>query len=166
MMRAGLSLAEKVGNAEEIAGCLINLGSFEGEHGNLATAIAHTERAIDEFERINNASGRAWGYSNLAFALARAGEYGKASERAEQSLAFSRAIGHSVTVAETLDTMSYIALMTGSLEHAGSLAEEAAAVFLELGMPPKARDAMARAADAWEQSGNAERARTALARAR
>ena len=70
-LRRGLELAERVGSAEEIGGCLINLGWAEYQRGELAVAIEHDRRAIEEFERIGHGSGRARGYANLADKLAR-----------------------------------------------------------------------------------------------
>jgi adenylate cyclase len=164
-LQEGLALAEKVGSTEELGGCLINLGMVELERGDAPAAIALTERAVEEFERVDHGSGRAWGYSNLAWALASAGTFEGAGSRAEQSLAFSRSIGHTITIAESLDTMAYIALETGDCSRAADAAEEAAGVFLEMGMQPKAQEALQRAADAWERQGESERARTTRERA-
>jgi tetratricopeptide (TPR) repeat protein len=165
-LQEGLALAEKVGSAEELGGCLINLGMVELERGDAPTAISLTERAVEEFERVDHGSGRAWGYSNLAWALASSGAFEEAGSRAEQSLAFSQGIGHTITVAESLDTMAYIALETGDVSRAAATAEEAAGVFLEMGMQPKAQEALQRAADAWDRQGEGERARTMRERAR
>jgi tetratricopeptide (TPR) repeat protein len=52
-LRRGLALAERVGSAEEIGACLINLGLAEKEHGELAAAVACDRRAIEEFEGNN-----------------------------------------------------------------------------------------------------------------
>jgi tetratricopeptide (TPR) repeat protein len=164
-LEEGLKLADKVGSAEEIGGCLINLGLVELERGDAAKAVAITRRAIDEFERLDHGSGRAWGYSNLAWALANTGDFEEALRCADDSLTFSRSSGHEITVAETLDTIAYIALKMGDGERAAGAAEDAASAFLKMGMQPKAREALRRAAEAWELHGDDERARTTRARA-
>ncbi len=69
-LERGLELAERVGNVEEIGGCLINLGLAQLALGAFSEATAYNERAIVEFERIGHGSGRALGYSNLAWVLA------------------------------------------------------------------------------------------------
>jgi class 3 adenylate cyclase/tetratricopeptide (TPR) repeat protein len=166
ILRQGLAQAEKIGSAEEMGGCLLNLGLVELERGDYAAAEAANRRAIDEFERTRNGSGRAAGYSNLAWTLAHAGDYDQALEYCRQSMEYARAIGHTMTVAETLDTMSFIGLRTGAYGDAAVHAEDAASIFLELRMPPKAAEALGRAAEAWEKEGNEERARISLARAR
>lgn len=164
-LHEGLALAERVGSAEELGGCLINLGMVELERGNSRAAIALTRRAIEEFERVDHGSGRAFGYSNLAWACAIAADFDEAMKHAEDSLAYSKAISHPLTVADTLDTMAYILLATGEIARAGQTAEEAAALFIEMGMQPKAREALQRAAQAWDEQGDGERARATRARA-
>jgi tetratricopeptide (TPR) repeat protein len=149
-----------------MGGCLLNLGLVELERGNYDAAEAANRRAIDEFERTQNGSGRAAGYSNLAWTLAHAGDYDRALEYCRQSMDFAREIGHRMTVAETHDTMAFIGLRTRSYAEAAAHAEDAAAIFLELRMPPKAAEALGRAAEAWENEGDEERARATLARAR
>jgi adenylate cyclase len=164
-LQEGLTLAERVGSAEEVGGCLINLGMMQLERGDAAAAIALNQRAIEEFERLDHGSGRAWGYSNLAWAHANAREFDEASRHADHSLAFSQEIGHTITIAETLDTIAYIALETGDTTRAAAAAEEAARVFLEMGMHPKAGEALQRAAEAWKRQGDEERAHETLTRA-
>jgi len=157
-LREGLRLAERVGNIEEIGGCLINLGMVELSRGLHDAAADCNRRAIEEFERVGHGSGRAWGYSNLAWTLANAGRFDEALDECRLSLELSHAMGHTVTVAETLDTMAYVALRTGKLLEAAEHAAEAAALFVEIGSPPKAAEALERAAEAWARQGDAERA--------
>src|SRR5207244_5861021 len=115
---------ERIGSAEEMGGCLLNLGLVELERGDYVAAEAANRRAIDEFERTRNGSGRAAGYSNLAWTLAHAGDYGKALEYCRRGMDFAREIGHTMTVAETLDTMAFIVLRTGAYSEAAAHAEE------------------------------------------
>ena len=70
-----------------LGSCLINLGLTEVERGAYAEAIECNRRAIDEFERIGHASGRAIGHSNLAWALAQAGRYEEARSAIRKALA-------------------------------------------------------------------------------
>ena len=165
-LELGLELAERVGNVEEIGGCLINLGLAHLAQGSFAQAIACNERAIAEFERIGHGAGRAIGYSNLAWALANSGDYDEAERYCEQAIELARSIGHLLVAAETTDTMAFIRLRRGSAEDAGMRAEEAANLFLELGASPKAAQSLELAASAWEASGDEARARETRSRAR
>jgi tetratricopeptide (TPR) repeat protein len=155
-----------VGNAEEIAGCLLNLASVEYERGSLEDAIVHARRAIEEFERIGHGSGRARGYANLAYHLMLAGEYAEAERWCDWTLDLSRAIGHSVTVADAIDTMAAIELGRGNFAVGAERAEEAAALYLEIGSPRSAAQSLALARRGWEEASDELRARDADARAR
>ena len=135
-LRRGLALAERVGSAEEIGACLINLGLAEMERGELAEAVACDRRAIEEFERIGHGTGRATGYANLAEKLALQGDYEEALEQCAKALELSRAIGNSVTVADALRTASRIRLEQGEFADAAAQAEEAAKLFGEMGNHP------------------------------
>ena len=61
--------------------------------GRNGESIECDRRAIAEFERVGHGSGRAIGYSNLAFKLAAAGRYDEAVEECEQAEQISRKIG-------------------------------------------------------------------------
>lgn len=165
-LREGLDAAERAGNVEELGGCLINLGLVELERGALEQAVAYNRQAIEEFERIRHGSGRATAYANLAWTLANAGDYDEALEACRRALEHSRSISHPLTLAENLDTMAFIHLRRGEFAAAAARAEEAAELFLELRTPPKAAEALERAAEAFRQAGDEQRARQVGARAR
>jgi adenylate cyclase len=165
-LRRGLKVAERVGSAEEIGGCLINLGLAEYQRGALADAIAHDRRAVEEFERIGHGSGRARGYSNLAYKLAQAGEFEEALAWCDKAIDLSRAIGHSMTIADVQDTVAFIRLKREDYAGAVAKAEEAASLFLDMGAAPQAAQSLEIAADALEQQGEEERARSVRERAR
>jgi tetratricopeptide (TPR) repeat protein len=165
-LRRGLALAERVGSAEEIGACLINLGLAEMERGELAEAIACDRRAIDEFERIGHGTGRAISYANLAEKLALQKDYDEALEQCAKALELSRAIGNSVTVADALRTASRIRLEQGEFADAAAQAEEAAKLFGEMGITRWEAESLELAADALEQNGEGERADTLRAEAR
>jgi adenylate cyclase len=142
-LRRGLSIAERVGNVEEIGGCLINLGLVELELGNVAEAIELDRRAIDEFERIGHGSGRTIAYGNLAEKLAAAGELDEALRYAELARAVATEIGHARTVADVQRTMARILLRQGRPAEAAQRAEAAAEAFHAMGAEAEAEDALA-----------------------
>jgi ATP/maltotriose-dependent transcriptional regulator MalT len=84
----------------------------------------------------------------------------------EKALDLSRSIGHSITVADVYDTMAFIRLQRGDFADAAARAEEAVALYIEMGAAPQAARTLQIAATAWEQQGDDERARDARSRAR
>jgi adenylate cyclase len=165
-LRRGLELAERVGSVEEVGGCLINIGVVEEQRGAFAEAMECDRRAIGEFERVGHASGRARGYANLAYHLMLAGDYDEAERWCQRTLDFSRDIGHSVTVADAMDTVAAIELRRGHFAKAAEQAEEAARLYLQMGSPLSAAQSLELARTAWERAGEEQRARTTDERAR
>src|SRR5439155_6302520 len=121
---------------------------------------------IDLFERVGHGSGRAIGYAKLAEKLTAKGDLDEALLTAEHALELARAIGLAYTIADVTKTIATIKLEEGELEPAGSRAEEAAALFADVGALTAASDALGVAARAWERAGEAERATEVSARAR
>ena len=165
-LERGLELAERVGNVEELGGCLINLGLAKLAQRDYDAAVVCNERAIAEFERIGHGSGRALGYSNLAWVLANKGDYDDAERYCALAIEVAEAIGHRLVVAETTDTMAFIGLRRGTPGEAAARAEEAARLFLELGASPKAAQSLELAAKAWDAAKEVGRARETRSRAR
>jgi class 3 adenylate cyclase/tetratricopeptide (TPR) repeat protein len=164
-IRRGLELAERIGSAEEIGGCLINLGLVELSLGNLDAALSCNARAIEAFEAIHHGSGRATAYSNQGWALANVGRYDEALDACAKALDVARSIGNKVTIAQTLDTIAFVALRQGDFVEATAQAEDAARLFLEMKMLSEAQEALGRAAEAWENTGENERALAVRTRA-
>jgi adenylate cyclase len=165
-LRRGLELARRTGSVEEIGGCLINLGILEFDRGAVEEAIECDRLAIEEFERVGHGSGRTTGYANLAHKLAHADRLDEAEVWATRALELAQRIGHAVSCADATDTLAAIYMRQGRFEEAGERAEEAAALYLEIGMGEPARTALAVAADAWEEAGERDRARSLSERAR
>jgi tetratricopeptide (TPR) repeat protein len=165
-LRRGLEIAERIGSTEEVGGCLINLGLVELSLGNVDAALSCNERAIETFEAIGHGSGRATAYSNQGWTLANAGRYEEALEACAKALELARSIGNKVTVAQTVDTVAFVALKRQDFSEAASRAEEAARLFLEMKMRAEAQEALDRAAEAWENDGDDERALAVRTRAR
>lgn len=166
VLQRGLALARRVGNSEEIGGCLINLGGVEMRRGELRDAIACDRQAIEEFERTGHGAGRASAYGNLAEKLARAGEYEEAGRYCKKALDLALSIGHPLAVADTFSTMATIYLGQGKFTEAAVQAETSANRFLEAGALPYAATAFALAADALDKGGAQDRATELRARSR
>src|SRR5205085_4586484 len=127
-LRAGLELAERTGNVEEVGGCLINLGIVEFERGELDNAIDYDLQAIEEFERVGHGSGRTTGYANVAHKLAHAGRVDEAELWCTRALDLAERIGHGVSRADATDTLAAIYLRQDRFAEAGKRAEEAASL--------------------------------------
>jgi len=141
-LQRGLAAAERVGNVEEIAGCLLNLGMVELELGRVEEAIELDRRAAAEFERIQHGSGRAIAYGNLAEKLLNAGAPDEALAEASRALALAEEIGHTPTVADVQRTMARILLRQGRDAEAAERAEAAAQAFRAMGAEAEAEDAL------------------------
>jgi adenylate cyclase len=165
-LERGLELAERVGSAEEVAACLLNLALVAKSAEAFADAKTFERKAIEEFERAGNATGRAQAYANLADTLERAGELDEALETVRRAQEFAREIGYPHAIAATANTLACIELKREQFADAGATAEEAAALYLELGSDPVAGEMLRLAADAWHKAGEQTRARACTARAR
>jgi adenylate cyclase len=165
-LERGLELAERIGNIEEIGGCLINLGIVNMHRKMLAEATSSLRRAIDEFERVGHGAGRALGYATLAETLVHSGELDDALEYSQKALELARSIKHPLATADAIQAIAAIRLRQGDFDEAAARAEEAAALFLDVDAAPLASDALAIAAEAWEKAGERERAGETSARAR
>jgi tetratricopeptide (TPR) repeat protein len=162
-LREGLELSERVGNVEELAGCLINLGMVEHQRGNLDEAIACDLRAIAEFERIGHGAGRAIGYSNLSEKLMDRGDLDEALRSSQTAFEIARQIDHTPSMADALQTMAAIYMKRGEFLIAAERAEEAVEINLSVGATRYAAEALEVAASAWEKAGRTaegEKART------
>jgi adenylate cyclase len=162
----GLELAERIGNIEEIGGCLLNLGIVNMHRELIAEATSSLRRAIEEFERVGHAGGRALGYATLAETLVHAGKLDEALVNAQKALELARSIKHPLATADAIQAIAAIRLGQGNFDEAAARAEEAAALFLDVDAAPLASDALAIAAEAWEKAGERERADETSARAR
>jgi class 3 adenylate cyclase/predicted ATPase len=165
-LRQGLSLAERMGNVEEIGGCLLNLGIVEAARARREDALGCFRRAVDEFEAIGHASGRALAYNNLAYMLTLCEEYDEALPYCDRALEIARSIGNSFATAVAYDTMASIALARGDYDEAIVRGEEAAAIHLELGGLADAAQALEVAGAASEKAGDVLRARSLREQAR
>lgn len=139
-LHRGLDAAERVGNVEEIGGCLMNLGLVDLKRGNIDSAVRFTRRALEEFERVGHASGRAIGYANLAFMLTELGDYDEAEACARRAMAIAQMLGNSLTHADGLQALTKIHLRRGEFSQASVAARDAIALFEVMGATQEAAD--------------------------
>ena len=164
-LREGIALGERMGNAEELAACLLNLGMVLSRRGEVDAAIDCDVQAIQELERMGHETGRVNGYVNLASTLARGGRLREALAASERALEAARRLGDRFYIADSYVTQATVHLAQGDPGTAAPLAEEAARLFEQIGAGPPARDALALAARAWDEHGQALHADAARKRA-
>ncbi len=164
-LREGIELGERMGNAEELAACLLNLGMVLSRRGEVDAAVDCDIRAIQELERMGHETGRVNGYANLASALARGGRHAEALAASERALEAARRLGDQFYVADSYLTQAIVHLAQSDPGVAAPLAEEAARIFEQLGAGPPARDALILAARAWDEDGQTSRGDEARKRA-
>ena len=130
-LERGLELAERTGLAEEIGGCLVNLGIVNGARGDHRIAVRCYERAAVTFERTDNRAGQAVAWVNHAYELFMLGDAAEARELGR------RAVG----LAEDDPVARYRLLIAESVgDRVTALAEAQAAVaeFERAAMPEAA----------------------------
>ena len=164
-LQRGLEIARKTGNAEEIGGCLINLGLVEQERGDLEAGADYDRQAIEEFEKIGLSSGQAIAHSNLAEKLVLLGAVEDAIAHATRARELAQSIGLMLIVADVTKTMALLKLEQGDDLGAAAEAENAASIYASIEAIPAAADALALAATAFERGGQTEKARAVTARA-
>ena len=164
-LKRGIELAERIGAAQELGACLINLGLVELKRGALDEAIACDERAVANYDRIGFATGQAFGYGNLAEKLLVAGRHMEALDTAAKALELARSIGDLETVADVTKTVAAARRVQGHLSEAAETAEESAELYLQIGAIPTAVEALEMAAEFHAEAGDEERARASSARA-
>ena len=164
-LRRGIELAEKIGAAQELGACLINLGLVELKRGSLDDAIACDERAVANYDRIGFATGQAFGNGNLAEKLLLAGRHMEALDTAAKALDLARSIGDLETVADVTKTVAAVRHVQGHISEAAATAEESAELYLQIGAIPTAVEALEMVAEFHTEAGDEKRARASSARA-
>ncbi len=157
-LRSGLEAAERVGNVEEIGGCLINLGLVEFERQAFEPAIDYTRRAIVEFDRIGHVSGRTIAYANLAEFLMRAGQDDEALQWGERAAAMARNAGIELTLGDVLLVLTQLRLRRNEPAAAAQHAKEAISVLERIDAGPllsRARELARAASDQAATAGHA-----------
>jgi class 3 adenylate cyclase/tetratricopeptide (TPR) repeat protein len=161
-----MELAERTGSADELIGCLVNLGLVELRRGDLDQAVRHDLRALMEAQRVGHAIGASIAQGNLAEVLVERGDLGEALVACEDAIAMADEIGDPQGVADARRTLALVHLRQGDPASAIVEAEQAAALFVEIGDASSAAQALEHAAAAAEALGDATRARSFEDRAR
>jgi tetratricopeptide (TPR) repeat protein len=142
-LQRGLELAERTGLAEEVGGCLINLGLVHGARADHQAASDCYARAAVTFEQTGNRAGRAMAYGNRAYELLALGETEAARELARRGLALADEVGNHMTAADIHHTLALVSEALADLADARGEAELAIGEFELAGMPEAAQESHA-----------------------
>lgn len=124
-LRRALAIARRVGNAEESAACLVNLGRVLWDMGQCEEALESDRESIEAFESVGLRAGVACGYCNLAEHLCELERWEEALAAARQGLDAATAIGHDMWASGALIGISDALLALGRPEEALVAAGEA-----------------------------------------
>ncbi|MHB8512244.1 MAG: adenylate/guanylate cyclase domain-containing protein [Actinomycetota bacterium] len=140
-LREGIHTARRIGNIEEVGGCLVNLSFVAEKRGNFGESIELARSAIREFDRIGHVAGSAVAYANLSTPLLRLGRDEEALNAAGQALEIARTINHIPIIADSLQTIATVKQRANDHEGAASNAQEAAELWEAAGVTDRAREA-------------------------
>jgi tetratricopeptide (TPR) repeat protein len=132
-LRQALVLAQRTGDAQEVGGVLINLGMVELARDHLDDAVDCDRRAAAQFERIDNRTGQAIAYANIAEKLLYSGDLSGAEEYCALATAKAADVGYRHTIADATATLALIRERQGDRDAARELATVAAEGFREIG---------------------------------
>jgi len=125
-LRAGLAAAERAGSADEVIGCLIDLGMTAMEEGDVSRAVASYRQAVAEINRSKDRSGLPLALSNLAEALAAADNIDEAEDLCREAVTLAKEFRQVPVEADGLITLATLWLRQGRAAQARDAAGEAA----------------------------------------
>jgi DNA-binding SARP family transcriptional activator/tetratricopeptide (TPR) repeat protein len=114
---------DETGNVTGQAGLRLNQALLETRLGFFERAIAATEKAIELFERVNDARGRLGGLTNLIFLRACTGDIAGAREAGDLSLKLAHDLGYGLFEASALENLGNAEAADGDYARAIELAE-------------------------------------------
>jgi adenylate cyclase len=165
-LERALALARRVGDAEESAASLVNLGMVLSELGLRKEALRCDWESIDAFATVGLKAGIACGYCNLAEHLGLDGRWDESMEAARAGLAIAREIGNEQWITGGLLGIAEAYVQHGEHEQASAAAEEALARALAIGHPGRVETAFRHAVAARRGLGDDEGAEELLDRQR
>ncbi len=116
--KQSLAIREEIGNLQDIAGSLNNIGLIYRTKGELDKALEYYQRGLTLFDKINNPFYIALALNNIGDAYRAKGELNKALEYLQRSLALKEELGNPQDIATTLDNIGIIYRAKGELDKA------------------------------------------------
>ncbi|MFX1424774.1 MAG: tetratricopeptide repeat protein, partial [Promethearchaeota archaeon] len=116
--KQSLAIREEIGNLQDIAGSLNNIGLIYRTKGELDKALEYYQRGLNLFDEIGNTFYIALALNNIGDAYRARGELNKALEYLQRSLALKEELGNPQDIATTLDNIGIIYRAKGELNKA------------------------------------------------
>ena len=164
-VQQALSLARRVGNAEDAAGALINLGRILFSLGSHEEALQCDRDAAEAFTLVGNRTGVACAECNLCDHLQQMQRWEEAGEAGRRGLAVAEEIGNAYWISGARIGLATVALHRGDLAEAAALGEAAFEVGVTAAMRDRARSALDAALEALRRLGDRDAEQRLLARA-
>ena len=164
-LEQALALARRVGNAEEQAAALINLGYVLSTLGETEAALQADRDALVAFESVGIKAGVACSYCNLAEKLHGSGRSEEAKAAALSGLAVAEEINNLYWITGALIGLAEAELALQNVKEAAAAGERAAESAIAHGLSQRARSALEIAAQAHERLGDDDRAHVLQLRA-
>jgi tetratricopeptide (TPR) repeat protein len=117
-----------------IAAVVLNQGIMENEVGDFETGVAHTERALEIFEALDDARGIATALGNLSTLHTAMGDGTAAGRTARRSLEIAQASGTRLSEALALENLASATAALGDTAEAVRVGREALAMHREIGV--------------------------------
>jgi tetratricopeptide (TPR) repeat protein len=152
------ALARRIGNAEEQAASLANLGVILGQLGEFETALEADREALAAFESVGLVRGVACAYCNLASHLVDLVRWEEALDAGRRALEVAKEVDMPYWITGAFLSICQAELGLGRPQPAAAAAEEALELALAHGLPDRAKYARLDAIPAYEALGNHERA--------
>ena len=128
-----LVIREEIGNFQDIAGSLNNLGLIYRTKGELEKALEYYKRGLAFYDEIGNPVYIALALNNIGDAYRAKGELDKALEYLQRSLALKDEIGNLQDIATTLDNIGIIYRAKGELDKASNCFQRSLALEEKIG---------------------------------
>jgi adenylate cyclase len=165
-LEQALELARRVGNAEEAAAALVNLGRTLSALGMHDDARRCDLEAVDAFAAVGNRTGVACAYCNLAEHLGEMGRWQESGHAARQGLAVAEEIGNGYWASGARIGIAESAIGTGDLREAATVGEAAFDLGVAIAVPARAESALRISVTALRGLGDVEAEQRLLAKAR
>ncbi|MFX0172714.1 MAG: tetratricopeptide repeat protein [Candidatus Hodarchaeota archaeon] len=116
--KQSLAIREEIGNLQDIAGSLNNIGLIYRTKGELNKALEYFQHGLAFFDEIGNPFYIALALNNIGDAYRAKGELNKALKYLQRSLAIKEELGNPQDIATTLDNIGIIYRVKGELDKA------------------------------------------------
>ncbi|MFX0170190.1 MAG: tetratricopeptide repeat protein [Candidatus Hodarchaeota archaeon] len=116
--KQSLAIREEIGNLQDIAGSINNIGIIYRTKGELEKALEYFQRGLAIYEEIGNPFYIALALNNIGDAYRAQGELDKALDYLQRSLVIKEEIGNPQDIATTLDNIGIIYRTKGELDKA------------------------------------------------